>query len=115
MLMPMGFCAILGGTVTMVGSSPLILLNDLILTSNRALPATQQMETWGLFSVTPIGVVLLDEKLGLHLAFGRSEHFGGQVGPAQVGHVDPLAAREAERGPGRLAGIVERRGDGLGA
>ena len=27
LLMPMGFCAILGGTVTMVGSSPLILLN----------------------------------------------------------------------------------------
>ncbi|MEL6685407.1 MAG: SLC13 family permease, partial [Pseudomonadota bacterium] len=27
--MPMGFCAILGGTITMVGSSPLILLNDL--------------------------------------------------------------------------------------
>ena len=23
----------------------------------------------------------MDEKLGLHLAFGRSEHFGGQVGP----------------------------------
>jgi leucyl aminopeptidase (aminopeptidase T) len=35
------------------------------------------------FGITPIGVVLLDEKLGLHLAFGRSEHFGGQVGPAQ--------------------------------
>ena len=34
------------------------------------------------FEVTPIGEVLLDEKLGLHLAFGRSEHFGGQVGPA---------------------------------
>ena len=27
LLMPMGFCAILGGTMTMVGSSPLILLN----------------------------------------------------------------------------------------
>jgi hypothetical protein len=38
LLMPMGFCAILGGTMTMVGSSPLILLNDLILTSNKALP-----------------------------------------------------------------------------
>ena len=25
--------------------------------------------------------VLLDEKLGLHIAFGRSDHFGGQVGP----------------------------------
>lgn len=33
------------------------------------------------FGIEPIGVVLLDEKLGLHLAFGRSEHFGGQVGP----------------------------------
>lgn len=59
LLMPMGFCAILGGTVTMVGSSPLILLNDLILTSNKALPAAQQMQTWGLFSVTPIGLMLV--------------------------------------------------------
>jgi len=59
LLMPMGFCAILGGTVTMVGSSPLILLNDLILASNQALPADQQMETWGLFSVTPIGLALV--------------------------------------------------------
>ncbi len=59
LLMPMGFCAILGGTVTMVGSSPLILLNDLILTSNTALPADQQMSTLGLFSVTPIGLMLV--------------------------------------------------------
>jgi len=59
LLMPMGFCAILGGTVTMVGSSPLILLNDLILTTNQGLPEAQQMETWGLFSVTPIGVALV--------------------------------------------------------
>lgn len=59
LLMPMGFCAILGGTMTMVGSSPLILLNDLILTSNTALPESQQMDTWGLFSVTPIGVMLV--------------------------------------------------------
>lgn len=33
------------------------------------------------FGVRPVGEVLLDEKLGLHVAFGRSEHFGGQVGP----------------------------------
>lgn len=59
LLMPMGFTAILGGTMTMVGSSPLILLNDLILTSNKALPAAQQMEPWGLFSVTPVGVALV--------------------------------------------------------
>ncbi len=59
LLMPMGFCAILGGTVTMVGSSPLILLNDLILTSNRALPPDQKMGTFHLFDVTPIGLVLV--------------------------------------------------------
>ena len=60
LLMPMGFCAILGGTITMVGSSPLILLNDLILTSNQALPAgTAPMATFSLFEVTPVGVALL--------------------------------------------------------
>jgi hypothetical protein len=32
--------------------------------------------------VKPVGRVLLDEKLGLHLAFGRSDHLGGSVGPA---------------------------------
>jgi len=35
------------------------------------------------FGIEPIGETLLDEKLGLHIAFGRSEHFGGQVGPKQ--------------------------------
>ncbi|MEN8169584.1 MAG: SLC13 family permease [Pseudomonadota bacterium] len=59
LLMPMGFTAILGGTMTMIGSSPLILLNDLILTSNKALPEAQQMDTWGLFSVTPVGLALI--------------------------------------------------------
>ena len=59
LLMPMGFCAILGGTMTMIGSSPLILLNDLILTSNQTLSAEQQMDTWSLFSVTPVGICLV--------------------------------------------------------
>ena len=59
LLMPMGFTAILGGTMTMVGSSPLILLNDLILTSNTTLAPEQQMQTWSLFSVTPVGVALV--------------------------------------------------------
>ena len=71
LLMPMGFTAILGGTMTMVGSSPLILLNDLILTSNRALPAEQQMETWGLFSVTPIGLALVATGIIYFVLAGR--------------------------------------------
>ncbi len=34
------------------------------------------------FGLRPIGRILLDEKLGFHVAFGRSEHFGGHIGPA---------------------------------
>ena len=71
LLMPMGFTAILGGTVTMVGSSPLILLNDLILTSNQALPADQQMNTWGLFSVTPVGLALVATGIIYFVIAGR--------------------------------------------
>lgn len=71
LLMPMGFCAILGGTVTMVGSSPLILLNDLILTSNKALPVGQHMETWGLFSVTPVGLALVATGIIYFVLAGR--------------------------------------------
>jgi di/tricarboxylate transporter len=71
LLMPMGFTAILGGTVTMVGSSPLILLNDLILTSNQALPADQQMEVWSLFSVTPIGLALVSTGIIYFVIAGR--------------------------------------------
>ncbi len=60
LLMPMGFCAIVGGTITMVGSSPLILLNDLIETSNRSLPpGAEAMQPFDMFDVTPIGLALL--------------------------------------------------------
>ena len=48
----------------------------------------------GDFGLEPIGEILLDEKLGFHVAFGRSDHFGGIVGPsdfsspANVIHLD---------------------------
>ena len=71
LLMPMGFCAILGGTITLVGSSPLILLNDLIVSANSSLPPDKQMETFGLFSVTPIGVMLVLTGVLYFVLFGR--------------------------------------------
>ncbi len=72
LLMPMGFCAIMGGTMTLVGSSPLILLNDLIEDANRSLPAgAGAMEAFHLFSVTPVGIALLITGIGYFLLFGR--------------------------------------------
>ena len=63
LLMPAGFAAILGGTITLVGSSPLIMLNDLL--APFGLPA------FGLFSVTPIGIALVFVGIGYFIVFGR--------------------------------------------
>lgn len=55
----------------MVGSSPLILLNDLLAASNESLPAQARMEPFGLFSVTPIGLMLLSTGVLYFVVFGR--------------------------------------------
>ena len=87
--MPMGFCAILGGTITMVGSSPLILLNDLLISANRSLPADHKMEPFSLFSVTPIGMMLLLTGLCYFVLLGRwvlpgQRGRGGDAGAART-------------------------------
>jgi hypothetical protein len=54
---------------------------------------------WG---VKPVGSTLLDEKLGLHIAFGRSEHFGGVTSPGmfnspnRVVHIDWVYVPEVQ-------------------
>jgi len=72
LLMPMGTCAILGGTLTMVGSSPLILLNDLIENANKTLPpGVETLQTFHLFDVTPIGIVMLSSGILYFLLVGK--------------------------------------------
>jgi len=62
-IMPVGFAAILGGTLTMVGSGPLILVNDLL--------AAADLESYQLFAVTPVGLVLLFSGITLFLVLGK--------------------------------------------
>jgi len=62
LLMPMGFAALLGGTLTMVGTSSLIVLNDLL--------SARGLDTFGLFAATPIGVVLLLVGIGYFFVLG---------------------------------------------
>jgi di/tricarboxylate transporter len=64
-LMPMGFCAIIGGCITLIGSSPLILLNDVMKISDP------DVEPFGLFSVTPIGLALIVAALIYFIVLGR--------------------------------------------
>jgi len=49
-LMPIGMAAILGGTLTMIGTSPLILLNDIL---------PDGMPKFGFLELTPIGICLV--------------------------------------------------------
>ncbi len=61
----------------------------------EAEPAYANLSELGLgvlgdMGIEPIGEVLLDEKLGVHIAFGRSDHFGGQVGPGDFSSPDAV-------------------------
>lgn len=69
LLMPMGFAAILGGTITLVASGPLILLNDLLAASARHLEV--EFEPFGLFAPTPIGLLLTVSGIVMFVLFGR--------------------------------------------
>lgn len=58
-------------------------------------PAYANMAELGLgvlgdFGLEPTGSILLDEKLGLHIAFGRSDHFGGTVAPEHFSSPDAV-------------------------
>lgn len=65
LLLPMASCIILGGTMTMVGNSPQILLNDLLVAVNRNLPSgADTMDPVGMFGLLPVGLVLLLSGLG---------------------------------------------------
>lgn len=63
LIMPLGFAAILGGSLTMVGSGHLILINDLLKNA--------ELEPYGLFAVTPIGAVLLIAGIMYFFIFGK--------------------------------------------
>jgi di/tricarboxylate transporter len=82
-LMPMGFCAIIGGCITLIGSSPLILLNDVMKISDP------DVEAFGLFAVTPVGIALIIAALLYFIAFGR---FILPAGRSQEGGGGPMSS-----------------------
>jgi di/tricarboxylate transporter len=70
-LMPMGFCAIVGGTITLVGASPTILLNDLLDQANQLGAFEKHMEPLSLFTQTPIGIALVASAILYFIVFGK--------------------------------------------
>ncbi len=63
LIMPIGFTIILSGTLTMIGSGPLMLVNDFLIRSS--------LEPYRIFAVTPVGLTLLVSSLVFFFFLGR--------------------------------------------
>lgn len=62
----------------------------------------------GDFGLEPCGEILLDEKLGLHIAFGRSDHFGGAVAPGDFSSPDAVIHLDRVYIPQTQPGVTVR-------
>ena len=88
MLLPLAAAIVMGGALTMVGNSPLILLNDLLVAANANLPSgAATLEPLKMFAPMPIGLALLAMSLAYFHFFGSKllrEDGGDAVTPART-------------------------------
>ena len=72
LVMPMGFCANMGGNLTLIGSTPFIILNDVMGQWWKTNPPAggEAFTPLGLFAVTPIGIALLIGTITYFLLIG---------------------------------------------
>jgi len=91
LLLPIAAAIVMGGALTMVGNSPLILLNDLLISANNNLPSgLATLEPLRMFAPMPIGIALLAASL-LYFRFRgdrklkeETEQDDGAVTPART-------------------------------
>ena len=90
LLLPIAAAIVMGGALTMVGNSPLMLLNDLLVAANANLPSgAATIEPLKMFAPLPIGVALLATSLAYFHFFGdkrlrEKEDTGGGATPART-------------------------------
>ena len=88
LLLPLVAAIVMGGGLTMVGNSPLILLNDLLVAANANLPSgAATLEPLNMFAPAPIGFALLAASLAYFHFFGARlmrEDDGDAVTPART-------------------------------
>ncbi|MEG2942254.1 MAG: SLC13 family permease, partial [Thermomonas sp.] len=88
MLLPLAAAIVMGGALTMVGNSPLILLNDLLVAANANLPSgAATLEPLNMFAPMPIGLALVAASLAYFHFFGSKllrEDGGDAVTPART-------------------------------
>ena len=88
LLLPIAAAIVMGGSLTMVGNSPLILLNDLLLAANSNLPSgVATLVPLTIFAPLPIGLTLLAASLAYFHFFGHKlvrEEQGKGATPART-------------------------------
>jgi di/tricarboxylate transporter len=85
LLLPMAAAIVMGDGLTMVGNSPLLMLNDLVLSANRNLPSgTATLTPFPMFAPLPIGVALLIASLLYFRYPGKKWLREGEVGEDAV-------------------------------
>ena len=89
LLLPLAAAIVMGGGLTMVGNSPLILLNDLLVAANaNNLPSgAATLELLNMFAPMPIGLCLLAASLAYFHFFGSKrlrDEDGSRVTPART-------------------------------
>jgi di/tricarboxylate transporter len=90
LLLPIAAAIVMGGALTMVGNSPLMLLNDLLVAANANLPSgAATIEPLKMFAPLPIGLTLIATSLAYFHYFGdkrlrEKEEAGGGATPART-------------------------------
>lgn len=79
LLMPMAFCSILGGMLTMVGTGPLIILNSLLANASHYVhtnsTSLDKYAPFGIFEVFPLGLALLIAGMGYFMLVRSKEEY----------------------------------------
>ncbi|MBP3975386.1 SLC13 family permease [Pseudoxanthomonas spadix] len=90
LLLPVCAAIVMGGALTMVGNSPLILLNDLLVSANNNLPSGMAtLEPLRMFAPLPIGVALLLASLAYFRFYGDRKLKEEAVGTAGTSSAIP--------------------------
>lgn len=90
LLLPIAAAIVMGGGLTMVGNSPLMLLNDLLVAANANLPSgAATIEPLNMFAPLPVGLALLALSLAYFHFFGDKrlrdkEETGSGATPART-------------------------------
>lgn len=94
LLLPVAAAIVMGGSLTMVGNSPLMLLNDLLIAANRNLPSgAATLRPLEMFAPLPVGLLLLGGGLLYYRYPGRRWLHDGSDKSVAPGRTDSYFAQ----------------------